>query len=149
MEDDKHGRQYTSSEVWDRLNQQSDNLSELARAQAATEANLSALAKSVQGGFDSINSNIQRIVERTERPTNWIGIGSLLVVSAGALLTIVALQTDPLRSVSSQNNEALKQLIERELENADERGYRRAKDEDLQRQIELIDQYGSRRWVKD
>ena len=90
--------QKTNGEVWTRLNQQGDSINELAKAQAATEAHLAALATAVETGFAAINSNINRIVDKENRPTNWIGLGSLIIVVIGALLTFVTLQTDLYRS---------------------------------------------------
>ena len=145
MTDDDKKR--TSAAVWDRLNQQGDSISELARAQAATEANLAALAQSVQSGFDSINSSITRIVDRDSRPTNWIGVGSLLFVVIGALITFVALQTDPVRSKADQNAEHIDDIFARELADAEKRGEFEARIKALEEELRLVDQYGSRRWI--
>lgn len=89
-------RSKNSSQVWDRLNQQSDQLGDLARAQASTEAHLAALAHSVETGFNSINTSLNRYAERDGRPTNWVGIGGLLVVSFGMMVSFVSLHTRPL-----------------------------------------------------
>jgi hypothetical protein len=138
----------SSGAVWDRLNQQSDFISELARSQAATEANLAALAQSVASGFDSINGSLNRIIERENRPTNWIGLGSLLVVVVGGLLTFVALQTDPVRIRATENTEELNAALDREIEYAEERGRMKAQIDYLDKEIRLIDEWGSRRWIR-
>ena len=145
----KGGKESKSgSAVWDRLNQQSDFISEIARTQAATEANLAALAASVETGFNSINASINRIVDKDSRPTNWIGLGSLLIVVIGALLTFVALQTDPVRIKAMENATELNKALERELNYARERGETSARLEYLEKEQRLIDEWGSRRWIR-
>ena len=72
-----------SGAVWNRLNQQGDELNALARAIAATEANLGALAKSVETGFNNQNDVLNRLIqssdrqrEKSARPVNyavWVG----------------------------------------------------------------------------
>lgn len=133
--------------MWNRLDQQGESISELARGQAATEANLAALAASVESGFNNINANLARISERENRPINWIGIGSLLFVVIGSLITFVALQVDPVRSESRENDDRIRGILERELVNAETRGRMAAEIESLHEQQRLIDEWGSRRWI--
>ena len=149
MADNGNGTRRTSSDVWDRLDQQSDSISDIARAQSATEANLASLAKSVETGFDHIEASISRLVDQHNQPINWIGIGSLLIVVIGALLTFVALQTDPVRIKAMENDGRIDQAFERELINAETRGQMQARIDQLEKEMRLIDQYGSRRWIAD
>jgi uncharacterized BrkB/YihY/UPF0761 family membrane protein len=69
---DEH-RERTSSDIWNRVNQQSDAISEIARAQAASEANIASLASAVESGFATIQESLNRINEKDQRPVNYIG----------------------------------------------------------------------------
>ena len=149
MSGESNGTRKTSSEVWNRLDQQSNAINDIARAQSATEANLSSLAKSVEAGFNDLNAAINRIVDKDNRPTNWIGLGSLVFVVIGAMLTFVALQTDPVRIKTAENDEHIDQALQRELRDAEIRGEMKAQIAYLQSEIRLVDEHGSRRWVRD
>ena len=149
MSGESNGTRKTSSEVWNRLDQQSNAINDIARAQSATEANLSSLAKSVEAGFNDLNAAINRIVDKDNRPTNWIGLGSLVIVVIGSMLTFVALQTDPVRSKTAENDERIDQALQRELRDAEIRGEMKAQIAYLQSEIRLVDEHGSRRWVRD
>lgn len=138
----------TSGAIWNRLDQQGESIGDLARAQAATEANLAALAASVESGFNSINNSLSRIVDRDSRPTNWLGVGSLLFVVIGSLITFVALQTDPVRVRAMENATTLDKALERELVNAEYRGATNARLDALEDEIKKVDEYGSRRWIQ-
>lgn len=145
----------SSGAVWDRLDQHGSFIAELGRAQAATDASVSALAESVKSGFEGINENfarhernLQRYDDQQNRPTNWIGLGSLLIIVIGALLTFVTLQTDPVRITAMQNATELNAALERELAYARERGAIDARLTALEDEVRLIDQWGSRRWIE-
>jgi hypothetical protein len=102
--------------MWDRLNQQGDFISELARAQSATEANLSALASTVKSGFDQINASlIAHSQEQTEirkensRPINWVGLGLALIALLGGMVTFVSLVVAPVKTdvATLKNSDAI------------------------------------------
>ena len=157
--------------MWDRLDQQSRSIGDLTRSQAATEANLAALAEATRTGFDQINASLNRVLERESRPTNWVGIGSLFAVVVGALIGFVALQTDPVKAKADQNFielqkqterdissaafhgqvttmlGVLEQYSQRHIENERELHYLRGRVSSLEERVNDVDRYGSRRWV--
>ena len=158
----------SSGAVWDRLNQQSDLIGELARNQAALEANVAALAESVRSGFDQINANLVR----HNQPTNWFAVISALVVVGGAILTFNALQTDPVRMRAMENAGKVDAVLERELMYAEMHGEVKARlqiltteihelqqferdaafihgqREALEKKVQEMDLYGSRKWIE-
>lgn len=156
----------SGSQLWDRLNQQGDSISDLARAQAATEANLAALAQAVESGFNNINASLNRYAEREARPTNWIGAGILSAALIGSILTFVSLHTTPIREnlnkqyVSIQGLETHRQrtaaleaemtLVLQELRRLEdfraESNYTHGQVEELADRVDDIDNRGSRRW---
>lgn len=102
MADDNESK--SSGAVWDRLDQQSGLIGELARNQAALEANVAALAESVRSGFNNVNSSIagftkdqraqeQRFVEQQSRPFpiwNLVSAVAATAVLIGGYATIIA-----------------------------------------------------------
>lgn len=123
----------TSGAIWDRVDQQGRSISELTAAQAATQANLDALARTMQAGFDQINDSMRQVAtdlrsqqERSLKPTNWYAIISGFVLVGGALLAFNTLQTDPMRANADTAAAQIEQIMERELQYAEFRGYTRA-----------------------
>ena len=104
-------QRHTNGDIWDRVNQQSDQISELTRVQAATEANLAALANTVETGFTSIQQSLDRINQRDDRPTNWIGIGSLIFATCAGILTFVTLLTGPIIGDVDRNYASIGAII--------------------------------------
>jgi len=96
MPNGNDGQDHPSSTVWNRLDQHGDQLSALARAQATTEANLAALANSVDSGFQTVNRALGRLAEKEAQPTNWIAIGIAAITVLGALVTFVTLVVAPI-----------------------------------------------------
>jgi len=117
----------SSSSIWDRLNQQSDIISEVVRAQATTEANLAALAEAMRSGFDQVNTNLNRVNDRENRPTNWIGLGGLVIVVITTMIAFNSLTTQPVREEAAKNAERIHAAFQRELEHATEYGEYSAK----------------------
>lgn len=82
--------------VWKRLNQQSDQIADIAKGQASTDARLESLESKFDDGFRSLNISINRMTERASQPTNWIGFGSMAVSIVLAMAGFVVLVTGPL-----------------------------------------------------
>ena len=99
----------TSSSVWNRLDQHGDQIGSLAQSQATTEANLAALAQSVDTGFQTVNRSLNRLAERETRPTNWIGLGLALIALLGGMVTFVSLVVAPVKTdvATLKNSDAI------------------------------------------
>lgn len=167
----------TSSAVWDRLDQHGRSISDLVAAQAATQANLDALARTMQSGFEQIKTSINALAddqrlqrERDSKPVNWYAIVSAVILVGGALLAFNALQTDPVRIRAMELSGQMQQIVERDLQYANEHGRVRAEIDMIERRLNVIegwqhdamrefgrldeisnrvadiDTYGSRRW---
>ncbi|HNP65794.1 MAG TPA: hypothetical protein PKH39_17815 [Woeseiaceae bacterium] len=114
----------SSSAVWSRLNQHGDEISALARAHAATEASLTALAKSVEAGFAHQADILGQLIEesrnqreKSSRPVNYFAwfTGALGVLAMFGGYTVLFNTADNYRlnNVESRSERHTSQLNER------------------------------------
>ena len=134
-------------EVFDRINQ-------LEREVASQGAKL-----------DSIQESIHRIAQSVDRPTNWTGIGALLLATFSVCLSIIFMTTDPIKAnvveltTKVEKNAALvlpmttnvkeldsetSKLFSYDREKSSEISYLKGKIELIENRIEDIDNRGSR-----
>ena len=136
---DEEQKPHSATDIWNRVNQQGDQISELAKAQAATDAQLLQLARMVESGFSSVTDEIRHWRDRDTRPTNWIGIGSLvfslMVVTSGFVVLITAPIVDGQSNIRSEV-----QALQRDaVEAAYQRGVNSATDEHYKTWLEYIE----------
>lgn len=109
MEETYHSR----DEIWKKINDQSETISEVRSGQAATDARLGALESAVDQGFRTLSSELRNISEKVHRPQAppnysifvFLAIGLLGVFGGYALLI-----TNPLADLIQKNYEQVTQL---------------------------------------
>lgn len=148
MSDENSGKH----DVWNRLNQQSDQIAHIAKGQASTDARLASLESKFDEGFRSLNIAMNRLTERASQPTNWIGFGSMAVSMVTVMAGFVILVTSPMSKTMDQMTELIRdnrdrtelkiESIQSSLEN---RAFRIGKLEESVRHLEQQNQLNDSR----
>lgn len=170
---DQHG----SEDLWNALHEHGGQIAEIAKGQAATDAQLHSLQRRVDTGFDQLAHSIESLtahVNKPPQPTNWIGIGSLIVaitvvggnwvqtrlgpiesdfsVIKSLMLENVSGRTSNASSLNWLRDAELRNYREHErfadqfLVNEERISKLEGSDEEQTKRIDDIDNYGSRVW---
>lgn len=132
---------------WQRLNDQSDKISELKSLHAATDVEVRGLKTQVESWFRNLSEEIRSLgsVVHKQRPeTNWFAVSMGFIGIVGFVLTMINLNVRPLTETNTrQDNEHLimDELV-REL--SKELAYERGRADSMAQQLNDIDNIGSR-----
>lgn len=144
MADIEHSR----NDIWNRLAAQNEQITDIARSQAGTDARLVALESAVDHGFKSLSQDLTRIADRVNQPTPPPNYLALVMLALGVLAAFGGyslLITGPIEA-QAQRNERIIYNIQQEHAGVE---YLRGKIDALEQQVRDIDNQGSRRWNHD
>jgi hypothetical protein len=147
---------HSTSDVWAKLDSQGQQIVALGANQVATDSRLEGLEKSVQRGFDNVNTALTAMSEKLIPDTPWIGIGMLILGVMAMFGTYSYLLISPLNVIQQSTKtqiEHLEQRVETMQENeiaiARELGVLQANSDRNSELIAAVDRFGSRRWNKE
>lgn len=90
---------HSTNDLWKRINQQSDQISSLATAQAKTDEQLQGLIATVDSGFARTESAVAELAHRLNKPAqpfNWFGLVASFVGLVSLMGSFVILNTNPI-----------------------------------------------------
>lgn len=134
--------EHSRDDLWERINDQSNQIGEVRSAQSATDARLAALESAVDTGFRTLSSELRSIGERVNRPKD-PNYGILAAIAFGLLGMFggyALLITAPLKSAQDRHDEQITELeTHRQRTSSNE-----ARLDALDRQVQQIDEHGPR-----
>lgn len=138
---------YSQTDVWNRIDQQSAIINEISRAQAGTDARIAGLESKFEEGFRTINAQLGQLNSRMFAPPkapNYMGwfaaaLGALAMFGGYSMLMIT-----PLQQQIAQNYN----MIRDNQEVREKQAYQDGRLDSMQNQLDQVDKYGSRRWNK-
>lgn len=135
--------EHTRSDIWNRLATQNEQITEIARSQAGTDARLVALESAVDHGFKTLSNDLGRIADRVNAPTpppNYMALIMLGIGVLGAFGGYSLLITQPIESQAARNERYISEMQDEH----DEIHYLRGKIEALESQVRSLELYGPR-----
>lgn len=138
--------EHSRSDIWNRLAAQNEQITDIARSQAGTDARLVALETAVDHGFKSLSNDLSRIADKVNAPTPPPNYMALIVLALGVLAAFGGyslLITDPIESQAARNERYINSM---QTEH-DQLHYMRGRLEALEERVRDIDNRGSRVWI--
>jgi hypothetical protein len=137
MSDDVSKNIHSRDQVWSAI-------SNVAQAQSATEARISALETTVDAGFSNLQQSIQQLAVQTRpQPANipaFVGIALAVLTLFGGYTALISF---PLQKQIDRNESHLEELHETQGELAAVKAELKYMNE----KINDVDAFGSRRWL--
>lgn len=144
-------RVHSREDIWTRIDAQSNTIADIKAGQSAASARLDALENAVSTGFNSLATEIHALAERVNAPKQQPSTVAVMLSAILGFVTVLAMFGSFALLVASPIQDQvtdIKHRIERLEEFDREANYIHGQRHALEKQVDAIDNYGSRKWIE-